>query len=323
VDDLRVQFGAEDRGGLPVRAVDGVSFEIERGEVIGLVGESGCGKTVMSLALLGLLPQPRGRVTGGGVRLDGQELTTLAERERRAIRGRRMAMVFQDPMTSLNPYLRIGDQLIEGAIWYGGLSRGDALAQAEALLERVGMPDAHARLRSYPHELSGGMRQRAMIAMALLAEPDLLIADEPTTALDVTIQAQILSLLAELRAERGMSMLIITHDLGLVAGLCDRLLVMYAGRIMEGGPVRALFDHPLHPYTRALLRSTPRVDVRADHLESLEGLPPRLDAEPLPGCRFEPRCALARPACREGEPELERTADGRERRCIALPEELA
>lgn len=323
VDALRVQIDAEDPDARPVRAVDGVSFEIERGEVLGLVGESGCGKTLTGLALLGLLPRPRGRIAGGAVRLDGIDLTALAEPERRAIRGRRMAMIFQDPMTSLNPYLRIGDQLIEGAVWQGGVTRRAALRRAEALLARVGIPDARARLRSFPHELSGGMRQRAMIAMALLAEPDLLIADEPTTALDVTIQAQILALLAALRAERGMSMLLITHDLGVVAGLCDRVLVMYAGQIVESGPVRALFDRPYHPYTRALLRSTPRIGARAARLASLDGLPPRLDAAPMPGCRFEPRCALARPACREAEPALEGIAEGRDRRCIAGLEELA
>jgi len=322
VDGLRVQIDAEDPAAHPVRAVDGVSFEIERGEVLGLVGESGCGKTLTGLALLGLLPRPRGRITGGAVRLDGSDLTTLAEPERRAIRGRRMAMIFQDPMTSLNPYLRIGEQLIEGAVWQGSSTRREALQRAEALLARVGIPDARSRLRSFPHELSGGMRQRAMIAMALLAEPDLLIADEPTTALDVTIQAQILALLAALRAERGMSMLLITHDLGVVAGLCDRVLVMYAGQIVESGPVRALFERPYHPYPRARLRATPRVGARATRLASLDGLPPRLDVAPLPGCRFEPRCALSRPACRESEPAIEGIAEGRDRRCIARPEEI-
>ena len=324
VEGLHVQIDAEDPRGLPVRAIENVSFAIERGEVLGLVGESGCGKTLTSLALLGLLPRPRGRIASGTVRLDGRNLVGLRERERREICGRRMAMIFQDPMTSLNPYLRIGDQLIEAATWHRGLSRRAALAEAQALLSRVGIPDARLRLRSFPHELSGGMRQRAMIAMALLAEPDLLIADEPTTALDVTIQAQILALLGELRAERGMSMLLITHDLGVIAGLCDRVLVMYAGRIVEAGPVRALFDRPLHPYTRALLRSTPRIDAPVGaRLESLAGLPPRLDAEPLPGCRFAPRCALVRAACSEGEPELDTVRDDRTRRCLADEEELA
>ena len=322
VEGLEVRIDPEEPGGRPVRAVEGVSFAIERGEVVGLVGESGCGKTLTSLALLGLLPRPRGRIHCGSIRLDGSELTTVSEAERRSLRGQRMAMIFQDPMTSLNPYLRVGEQLIEGSMWHRGVRRRTALDRAEALLARVGIPDAAARLRSYPHELSGGMRQRVMIAMALLSEPELLIADEPTTALDVTIQAQILALLSGLRAERGMSMLLITHDLGVVAGLCDRVLVMYAGRIVESGPVRALFDEPQHPYTRALLRSTPRVDARAAQLESLAGLPPRLDAEPLPGCRFEPRCSFARPACCEAEPQLVGVAGARQRRCIVEPHEF-
>jgi len=232
-------------------------------------------------------------------------------------------MIFQEPMTSLNPYLRIGEQLIEGVVWHGRLSRREALARAESLLTRVGIPDARVRLRAYPHELSGGMRQRVMIAMALLADPALLIADEPTTALDVTIQAQILALLADLRAERGMSMLLITHDLAVVAGTCDRVLVMYAGRIVEAGPVQAVFAAPHHPYTRALLRATPNVDAPARApLESLEGLPPRLDAEPPTGCRFAPRCGQVRPVCHEAEPALVSQANGRARRCVAPLEEF-
>ena len=324
VEDLFVAIDPEDAGERPTRAVDGVSFEIGRGEIVGLVGESGCGKTLTSLALLGLLPRPRGHITGGRIWLGDQELTGLDEEARRKVRGGRTAMIFQDPMTSLNPYLRIGEQLIEGAIWHRGLSRRAALVEAEAMLARVGMPDAHVRLRSFPHVLSGGMRQRAMIAMALLAEPELLIADEPTTALDVTVQSQILALLANLRAERAMSILLITHDLAVVAGLCDRVLVMYAGRIVESGPVRAVFERPLHPYTRALLRSTPRIDARGrGPLASLDGLPPRLDGPPLPGGRFEPRCVLAREACRDGEPALEGCGADRERRCVAPVVELS
>jgi oligopeptide transport system ATP-binding protein len=324
VNDLHVRIDAANARSRDVRAVEGVSFDIERGEVVGLVGESGCGKTLTSLALLGLLPRPRGRVSQGSIRLDGEDLTTLPEKKRRALRGHRMAMIFQDPMTSLNPYMRIGDQLAEVPQLHLGASRKQALAQSEAMLDRVGIPDAAARLRSHPHELSGGMRQRVMIAMALLAEPQLLIADEPTTALDVTIQAQILSLLAELRAEREMSILLITHDLGVVGGFCDRVLVMYAGRIVESGPTREVFAQPQHPYTRALLRSTPRVDAPAgERLESLAGLPPRLDGPALPGCRFEPRCAFAREECTESEPELREAGQGRARRCIAPVEELS
>lgn len=324
VEDLYVTIDAANARSSDVRAVEGVSFEIQRAEVVGLVGESGCGKTLTSLALLGLLPQPRGHVPRGSIRLGGNELTDLPERERRMLRGKQMAMIFQDPMTSLNPYLRVGDQLAEVAQLHLGASRSDALDRAQAMLERVGIPDAVERLRSHPHELSGGMRQRVMIGMALLAEPQLLIADEPTTALDVTIQAQILSLLAELRLERAMSILLITHDLGVVAGLCDRVLVMYAGRIVESGPTREVFATPRHPYTRALLRSTPRVDAPVgERLESLAGLPPRLDAAPLPGCRFEPRCSYVRPECAAAEPELSAAGEGRMRRCIAPVEEMS
>lgn len=324
VEDLHVRIDAANARSSDVRAVEGVSFEIARGETLGLVGESGCGKTLTSLALLGLLPRPRGHVPQGTIELEGLELTALPEEERRQLRGHPMAMIFQDPMTSLNPYMRVGDQLAEVAQLHLGDSRKEALARAEKMLDRVGIPDASARLRSHPHELSGGMRQRVMIAMALLSEPKLLIADEPTTALDVTIQAQILSLLAELRTERDMSILLITHDLGVVAGLCDRVLVMYAGRIVEAGPTRDVFARPQHPYTRALLRSTPRVDAPAgERLESLAGLPPRLDGPPLPGCHFEPRCAFARSECTEAEPALREAGEGRLRRCIAPLEEFA
>ncbi|MEZ4216371.1 MAG: ABC transporter ATP-binding protein [Myxococcota bacterium] len=324
VDDLRVRIDGETPRDPAVRAVDGVSLRIARGESLGLVGESGCGKTLASLAVMGLLPRPRGRLASGRIRLAGRDLTAGDARAWRAARGRDVAMIFQDPMTSANPYLRVGEQLVEGPRLHLGLSRREALARARAMLERVGLPDAERRLRSYPHELSGGMRQRVMIAMALLAEPALLIADEPTTALDVTIQAQLLALLAELRAERGMAMLLITHDLGVVAGACERVLVMYAGRIVEEGPTREVFASPHHPYTRALLRATPRVDAPPGaRLASLPGLPPRLDAPPPPGCAFAPRCPLARAACREAEPALAASAPGRARRCIAAPEELA
>ena len=319
VEDLHVRLRGEIG---EVRALEGVSLQVGRGEIVGLVGESGSGKTMTSLALLGLLPRPHGRVLSGSIRFDGEELVGMTEAGRRALRGRRMAMIFQDPMTSLNPYLRIGEQIAEGARLHLGLSRAEAAERAYQLLERVGMPDSRARLRSFPHELSGGMRQRAMIAMALLSEPELLIADEPTTALDVTIQAQILHLLAELRRDRGTAILLITHDLGVVSGLCDRVLVMYAGRVVEAGPTRALFDAPSHPYTRALLRSTPRIDAPArEPLESIEGLPPRLDAPPLPGCRFAPRCRFAGAECEQGEPPLLEVG-GRERRCVYSAAEI-
>ena len=272
---------------------------------------------------MGLLPQPRGRIARGSIRLDGEEWVGQPPERWRALRGRRVAMVFQDPMTSLNPYMRIGDQLAEVLRLRGVNRRREVARRAAAQLERVGIPDARGCLRSYPHRLSGGMRQRVMIAMALLAEADLLIADEATTALDVTIQAQILALLRELRDERAMSMLLITHDLGVVSGLCDRVVVMYAGRALESGPARVLFDRPAHPYTRALLRATPRVDgPTGASLESLDGLPPRLDGPPPPGCRFAARCSFVREACRSAEPELEAAGRGRLRRCIAPLEEL-
>jgi oligopeptide/dipeptide ABC transporter ATP-binding protein len=320
VRDLRAEFRTDEG---VVRAVDGVSFRVERGEIVGLVGESGCGKSVTSLAVLGLLPKPEGRVVGGAVRFQGRDLGALPESELRRVRGNRVAMVFQDPMTSLNPYLTVGEQIAEVGEVHRGLSRREAHRRAVALLERVGIPDPAARARSHPHELSGGMRQRAMIAMALLCDPDLLIADEPTTALDVTIQAQILDLLCELRRERSMAIVLITHDLGVIAGTCDRVLVMYAGRIVESAPAGALFRDPSHPYTRALLRSLPRIGgPPRRRLESIEGLPPRLDAGPFSACRFAPRCAFARDVCREGEPPLVETAPGRARRCVVPPEAL-
>ena len=320
VGSLRTEFATE-RG--VVRAVDGVSFEVGRGEAVALVGESGCGKSATALSILGLLPQRSGRVVGGSVVFDGRELVGLSERELRAVRGRRIAMIFQDPMTSLNPYLRIEEQLVEVMQLHLGLAREPARRRAVALLDRVGIPDARHRIRAYPHEFSGGMRQRVMIAMALLCDPDLLIADEPTTALDVTIQAQILELLGELRAERELSILLITHDLGVVAGTCDRVLVMYAGSIVEEGPTGPLFARPGHPYTAALLGSIPRLDRDADErLASLEGLPPSLDRGEFHECRFAPRCRLVRDACRRGEPVLADFEGDRWRRCVAPIEEL-
>ncbi|MDH3211996.1 MAG: ABC transporter ATP-binding protein [Myxococcales bacterium] len=320
VRDLCTEFSTEEG---VVRAVDGVSFRVDRGEIVGLVGESGCGKSVTSLSVLGLLPKPQGRIAGGSVRFEGRELSALAEAGLRRIRGNRVAMIFQDPMTSLNPYLTVGEQIAEVGELHQGLSRREARKRAVALLERVGIPDPALRAGAYPHELSGGMRQRAMIAMALLCDPDLLIADEPTTALDVTIQAQILDLLRELRRERSMAIVLITHDLAVIAGTCDRVLVMYAGRIVESAPAAPLFHSPAHPYTRALLRSVPRIGGAARRrLETIEGLPPRLDAGPFGECRFAPRCRFVRDLCRNGEPSLAEIEPGRARRCVVPPEEL-
>jgi oligopeptide/dipeptide ABC transporter ATP-binding protein len=320
VEDLSVAFHTRET---VVRAVEKLRFEVKQGEIVGLVGESGSGKSVTSLAILGLLDSPAGRISGGKVRFGEQELTGLSQAELRKIRGNRIAMIFQDPLTSLNPYLRIEDQLAEVGELHLGLKRDAARTRAVELLARVGIPDPGERIRAFPHELSGGMRQRVCIAMALLCNPALLIADEPTTMLDVTIQAQILELLRELRRERGMSILFITHDLGVVAELCDRVLVMYAGRLVEQAPAAALFAEPLHPYTEALLKSTPRIDeVGGGKLRPIGGMPPRLDQGPIDECAFAPRCSRVRPACREAEPALFTAGEGRLRRCIVPVEEL-
>ncbi len=294
VHELTVHFHTRD--GI-VRAVEGASFRLERGETLGLVGESGSGKSVTGLTLLGLVPSPPGRVEGGTASFDGTDLLGCGERRLRELRGRRIGMVFQDPMTALNPYLRIGTQLAEPLTCHGRMRRREAWAQAEAALAEVGLQDAAVRARSFPHELSGGMRQRVMIAMALIARPDLLIADEPTTALDVTVQAQILDLIRGLQKARGTAMILITHNLGVVAGSCDRVAVMYAGRMVETGPVAAVFRQPLRPYTQALYRAIPSPRARGVDLCSIPGQPPRL-IRPEPGCPFAPRCAAAAAVCR-------------------------
>jgi oligopeptide/dipeptide ABC transporter ATP-binding protein len=320
VEDLSTEFSIDGR---VVRAVTRVSFSVGQGEVIGLVGESGSGKSATGLSILRLLPR-EGRIVGGRVLLDGKDLASLPEPEMRRVRGGRIAMIFQDPMTSLNPYLRVEDQLAEVGVLHLGLSRRQAIEEAVALLDRVGIPDARKRAHGYPHEMSGGMRQRAMIAMALLGRPSLLIADEPTTALDVTIQAQILDLLRELVRERGLAVILVTHDLGVVAEIADRVLVMYAGRIVETGSAREVLKRPFHPYTWSLLRSVPRLDRRTPRLESIGGMPPRLDGAPFTECTFAPRCPFVRDACRAGEPELVSPAPDtlRLRRCILPPDEV-
>ena len=301
VNDLRVGFHTEQGEAL---AVDGLSFSVGAGETLGIVGESGCGKSVTALSILGLVADPPGRIlSGSSVRLHGEELLTASPARLRDVRGGRIAMVFQEPMTSLNPVLRVGDQIAEAVRRHTKL-RGDAVKErVVALLDRVDIPDPVGRARAWPHQLSGGMRQRAMIAMALAGDPELLIADEPTTALDVTIQARILELLDDLRREREMALLLITHDLGVVAQVADRVAVMYAGRIVEQGPSEKLFSRPAHPYTVGLLRSIPDPDRPADRLEAIPGSVPPPHAWPS-GCRFHPRCTVALDRCRKDSPSL-------------------
>jgi len=313
VEDLRVQFRG--RHGV-TRAVDGVSFAVEQGEVVGIVGESGSGKSVTALSLLRLLPRAA-RVTGGSIRFDGQDLRALPARRMRELRGNQIAMVFQDPMSSLNPTVSVGQQIAESYYLHRGRDKRAATARAVELLDAVGVPDAVARLGDYPHQFSGGMRQRVMIAMALACSPRLLIADEPTTALDVTIQAQILRLLIDVQRRFDMAVILITHDMGVVAEMADRVLVMYAGQVVEQGATAPLFDQPTHPYTDALLRCVPRLDGVADRgaLVSIQGTPPDLAHLP-PGCRFAPRCPQRRRACVDQTPRLEPVLPGRAAACL-------
>ncbi len=313
VRDLVVEFPT---AAGPVRPVDGVSFDIGRGEVVALVGESGSGKSMTSLAIARLLARP-GRIASGGVFFDGQPLHTLDEAAMQQIRGARIGMIFQEPMSSLNPLLTVGEQVAESLRVHRGLSRAAAWARAGELLKLVEIPSPHERLHDWPHRFSGGMRQRVMIAIALACEPQLLIADEPTTALDVTIQGQILALLERLRGELGLAVLLITHDLGVVAQAADRALVMYAGRLVERAPVEALFAQPAHPYTRALLASMPSIDVRVERLHTIEGQVPPLGALP-PGCRFAPRCGHRVAACDAAVPSLASLGDGRETACVRM-----
>ena len=292
-----------------IMAVRDVSFDIEAGEAVGIVGESGCGKTAIALALLGLLPR-NGRIASGEIRLGGVELVNAARRILRGVRGRRIAMVFQDSMSSLDPVMPIGRQIAEGMIAHLGLTRDEARARSIELLQEVGVPDPAKRLANYPHQLSGGLRQRVAIAVALAADPDVLVADEPTTALDVTIQAQILDLLERERKRRGMALILITHDLGVVANVTDRVLVMYAGRVVESGTTAEIFADPRHPYTLGLLRSMPRVDSPLERqLPTIPGSPPTGYRE-LPGCPFVPRCTWAMEACRAEDPPLKPVAGG-------------
>jgi oligopeptide/dipeptide ABC transporter ATP-binding protein len=312
VDNLSVQFWT---GGGTVYAVNGISFEVAAGQTLGIVGESGCGKSVTALALLGLLPRA-GRVKSGTARLEGRDLLQLKDRELRRLRGRQIAMIFQDPMTSLNPVLTIGRQIREAVETHFDVNRKEAEAKAVEALDRVGIPGAKARLRDYPHQFSGGMRQRAMIAMALACEPKLLIADEPTTALDVTIQAQILGLLRELVAEENAALILITHDLGVVAGTCERVNVMYAGMFVETGSAEQLFGSPRHPYTLGLLQSVPRLDAgRRLRLHPIEGSPPNMLRAPT-ACPFQPRCTYEVDLSRREVPQLVEIEPGHKVACF-------
>jgi oligopeptide/dipeptide ABC transporter ATP-binding protein len=305
VEDLVVAFPT---AGGTVRPVDGVSFGIAPGEVLALVGESGSGKSMTALAIMGLLTRP-GRIERGRIVFDGLSLADRSEAAMRAIRGARIGMIFQEPMSSLNPLLTIGEQVAEPLRVHRGLSRAAALARAAELLKLVEMPGAARRLHDYPHQFSGGMRQRVMIAIALACEPQLLIADEPTTALDVTIQDQILGLIRSLQRRMGLAVLLITHDLGVVAQAADRALVMYCGRIVEEATVAEVFARPAHPYTRALLGSVPDLAARTERLRTIDGQVPALDSLP-PGCRFAPRCAMREPACERASPPLFDVAGG-------------
>jgi len=311
IRDLTVEFKTEDG---VVHAVENVSYDIAAGETLGIVGESGSGKSVSMLAVLGLIPQPPGRIVRGEALYKGRDLLRMPKGELRRIRGGEVAMVFQDPMTSLNPLFTVEKQIGEVLRLHRGMSRGEAHERVAELLDLVGIPSPRAKAKAYPHELSGGQRQRVMIAMALAGEPELLIADEPTTALDVTIQAQILELIAGLQQQLGLAVLLITHDLGVVAEVCSRVAVMYGGKIMETGTAFDLFERPGHPYTKGLLSSTPRLDIVLPRLVGIEGVPPDLITPPV-GCPFEARCPIRIDRCVDEMPPLERHEQGREVAC--------
>ncbi|NHF72461.1 ATP-binding cassette domain-containing protein [Paracoccus sp. 12-3] len=311
INNLNVTFNTNDG---QVHAVNGIDLSLERGETLGIVGESGSGKSQLAFSIMGLLAK-NGRADGS-ISFDGQEILNAPLKTLNRIRAEHIAMIFQDPMTSLNPYMRVSDQMAEVLMLHHGLSKSAAVAESVRMLDAVRIPDAKGRARLYPHEFSGGMRQRVMIAMALLCKPDVLIADEPTTALDVTVQAQIMKLLADLQAEFGMAMMLITHDLGVVAGSCERVVVMYGGRVREEGGTDAIFVDPTHPYTKGLLAAIPRVDQKGDKLSAIPGSPPNM-SNPPPGCAFEPRCDFAFDLCSLKRPALTPFASGRTRACHA------
>jgi oligopeptide/dipeptide ABC transporter ATP-binding protein len=311
IDGLVTEFRTE-RG--TFRAVDGVSFRMRAGETLGIVGESGSGKSVTALSIMRLIGHPAGRTTAGTVRYAGRDLLALSDDKMRRIRGNRISMIYQEPMTSLNPVHTVGAQIGEVLTQHKGMNSPQARAAAIDLLRAVGIALPERRVDAFPHELSGGMRQRVMIAMALACDPEILLADEPTTALDVTIQAQILDLIRRLKCERGTAVLLITHDLGVVAQTCDRVMVMYAGRVVETGDVFSIFENPLHPYTEGLLASIPDIDATRDELRAIEGVVPNL-LDPPPGCRFAPRCAYAVDKCRNVDPALTVLAEDRAAAC--------
>jgi oligopeptide/dipeptide ABC transporter ATP-binding protein len=304
--DLKTHFFTDEG---VARAVDGVSYVVKRGETLGVVGESGCGKSVTALSVMRLIPDPPGKIVQGHILFEGKDLATLPESEMRRVRGNRIGMIFQEPMTSLNPVFTVGDQIVEAVVLHRGLSKQQARARAVEMLRRVGIPSPESRVDDYPHQMSGGMRQRVMIAMALSCDPQLLIADEPTTALDVTIQAQILDLMRALQSEMGMSILLITHDLGVVAQNAHHVAVMYAGRVVEYSDVREVFGNPRHPYTVGLFRSIPRLGADVERLDTIPGVVPSALEFPA-GCRFHNRCPFAEPKCSTEEPALRAIAPG-------------
>ncbi len=316
VRDLTTAFRT---GSGEVTAIENVSFSLEKGEVLGIVGESGSGKSVTALAIMGLLPRPPARILGGSITFENRDLLQLSDRAMQRLRGPGIAMVFQEPMTSLNPVFTIGEQIMETIRAHETLSQKATFARAVEMLEKVGIPSATSRMTDYPHQLSGGQRQRVMLAIALVCRPRLLIADEPTTALDVTIQAQILDLLLDLRDEFGMAIMMITHNMGVIAETADRVLVMYAGRAVEQAPVTRLFDHPLHPYTSGLLSCVPTLDQDQDRLVAIPGSLPEPSRRPA-GCRFSARCIHAIPACGEGIPPLRNFEPNHDAACIRVGE---